>query len=331
MYYHYGMLVAVLCGATAVGKSALAMRLAEANGFSIISADSRQIYRGLEIGTGAPPAAERASVPHHLVGSLDPAQAFSPREYPVHVHRILSAHPETPFLIVGGTGLYLKELLFPSPFDRGPTPEPIKQQVRERILTEGLSRMHAELLRLDPQGAGSIHPNDAYRIAKRWENLLLTGESYARFTGPPVADPRFRDARLLWLDADREPLYARIDARVEAMAESGWLDEVKRLMVDPSWRSLPAFSSLGYAAMTEVAEGRRNLADAVAQIRKQTRNYAKRQRTFFRHQLPGAERWDADSLREALEGCGWKWNAFRESGRTGPIGAGSAVRSGPDP
>src|SRR5690606_12559225 len=172
--YHYGMLVAVLCGATAIGKSALALELAKANGFEILSADSRQIYRGLEIGTGAPTSAEKASVPHHLTGFVDPAETFSPREYPAHVHRLLDARPGTRFLLVGGTGLYLKELLFPSPFDRGPTPENVKAEVQERIRKEGLPALHAELLRLDPEGARALHPNDGYRIAKRLENLLLT-------------------------------------------------------------------------------------------------------------------------------------------------------------
>jgi tRNA dimethylallyltransferase len=315
MYYHYGMLAAVLCGATATGKSALALRLAEANGFEILSADSRQMYKGLEVGTGAPTAAEKARVPHHLVGVLDPARAFSPREYPSHAHRILDARPEARFLLVGGTGLYLKELLFPSPFDRGPTPEPIRQQVQERIRAEGLPRMHAELLRLDPEGAAGIHPNDAYRIAKRCENLLLTGESYTRLTGPLTPDPRFAGAPVLWLDTDREALYVRIDARVEAMVQNGWLDETRRLMQDPAWRTLPAFSSLGYAAMTDVAEGKLDLKTAVASIQKQTRNYAKRQRTFFRHQIPGAIRWDIDALRQALDRCEWSWEAFLESGQ----------------
>ncbi|HKP97519.1 MAG TPA: tRNA (adenosine(37)-N6)-dimethylallyltransferase MiaA [Fibrobacteria bacterium] len=317
------MLVAVLCGATAAGKSALALRLAEANGFEILSADSRQIYRGLEIGTGAPTAAEKARVPHHLVGTVDPAYGFSPREYPSHAHRILDARPDARFLIVGGTGLYLKELLYPSPFDRGPTPEPIKLRVRERLRAEGPAALHAELLRLDPEGAASIHPNDAYRIAKRWENLLLTGQSYARFTGPPVPDPRFQGVPVLWLDAERDPLYRRIDARVEAMVRGGWPEETRRLMENPAWRTLPAFSSLGYAEMTDVAEGKLGLEAAIAAIQKQTRNYAKRQRTFFRHQLPAARRFDADALREAFARRAWSWDAFLKSGQIPGNGRGS--------
>src|SRR4051812_28650263 len=134
------MVVGIICGATATGKSALALRLAQANGFEIIAADSRQIYRGFEAGTNAPTEAEKALVKHHLTGFLDPAQAFSPREYPSHVHALMharhAAESERRFLIVGGTGLYLKELLYPSPFDRGPTPDAIKQKVQEKLAAE---------------------------------------------------------------------------------------------------------------------------------------------------------------------------------------------------
>ncbi len=304
------MLVAVLCGATAVGKSALALRLAQANGFEIISADSRQIYRGLGIGTGAPSAAERVAVPHHLVGICDPSEPFSPRMYPPLVHALLEAQPGKRFLLVGGTGLYLKELLFPSPFDRGPTPDAIKAQVQDRLRVEGLASMYAELARLDPEAAASVHPNDAYRIAKRWENLLLMGESYTKLTGPVTRDPRYAATPIVWVDAEREELYRRIDARVEAMAKYGWVDEARRLAADPAWRSSPGCSSLGYAEMTDVAEGKIDLRAAVAAIQQRSRNYAKRQGTFFSRQLPGALRWDCAALESLCASVDWRWEAL---------------------
>jgi tRNA dimethylallyltransferase len=302
------MIAAVLCGATAVGKSALALRLARANGFEIISADSRQIYRGLEVGTGAPTAAERAAVLHHLIGFAEPDLSFSPRAYPPLVHALLEARPDARFLVVGGTGLYLKELIFPSPIDRGPTPDAIKAEVQERLRLKGPAHMHAELAEADPEAAAVVHPNDAYRIAKRWENLLLMGGSYTALTGPVVRDSRFAAVPILWVDAEREPLYARIDARVEAMAKGGWAEEARRLAADPGWKDSPAASSLGYAEMTEVVEGRMDPAGAVAAIQKRTRNYAKRQVTFFRRQLPGAIRWDIAALTAECEACGWNWD-----------------------
>ena len=301
------MIVAVLCGATAIGKSALALRLARANGFEILSADSRQIYRGLEVGTGAPTAAERAAVPHHLIGFAEPDLSFSPRAYPPLVHALLEAKPDARFLLVGGTGLYLKELIFPSPIDRGPTPDAIKEEVQERLRMKGSALLHAELAEADPEAAASVHPNDAYRIAKRWENLLLMGESYTALTGPVERDPRFAEVPILWVDAEREALYARIDARVEAMVKGGWAEEARRLAADPGWKESPAASSLGYLEMTEVAEGRLDPASAITAIQKRTRNYAKRQVTFFRRQLPGAIRWDSAALAAECEACGWDW------------------------
>lgn len=304
------MVVAILGGATAVGKSALALRLAEANGFEIIAADSRQIYRGLSVGTGAPTPAETARVPHHLVSFLDASQAFSHREFPARVHALLAERADKDFLIVGGTGLYLKELLYPAARDRGPTPEPIRNAVQERLAREGSVALHAELSRLDPESLLGVHPNDAYRVAKRWENHLITGEGYSGFAGAPGLDPSFAGVPMLWMDRDRETLYSRIDARVQEMASSGWLEEVGGLMTLRDWRDLPAMSSLGYREMADVVEGRSGFAEAVQAIRKKTRNYAKRQTTFFRHQFPTARRWDAAALGAALEGSGWNWPAF---------------------
>jgi tRNA dimethylallyltransferase len=301
------MLIAALCGATAVGKSAVALRLARANGFEIISADSRQIYRGLAVGTGAPTEAERAAVPHHLIGIAEPSQAFSPRAYPPLAHAVLEARPDARFLVVGGTGLYLKELFFPSPFDRGPTPEAIKDEVQARLRARGAPALHAELAAADPEAAAAVHPNDAYRIAKRWENLLMMGESYTRLAGPAVRDPRLVDVPILWLDRERDDLYRRIDARVEEMLRSGWAEEARALSADPAWRSMPAFSSLGYAEMTDVAEGRLAPNVALEAIRKRTRNYAKRQGTFFRGQLPGAIRWDCAAFEALCESAHWRW------------------------
>jgi tRNA dimethylallyltransferase len=305
------MIAGMLAGPTAVGKSALALRLAEANGWELIAADSRQMYRGLRIGTGAPTDAELARVPHHLVGVLDPGEAISHREYPARVRAVLAARPDARFLVVGGTGLYLKELLYPAARDRGPTPEPVRQAVRARLEKEGPAALHAELSRLDPDSLRGVHPNDAYRIARRWENHLLTGEGYAGFAAPPVPDPAFAGVPVLWMDEDRDVLYRRIDARVGEMARSGWLEEVRALMTRPGWRDFPALSSLGYREMAAVAEGVLPLEAALADIRRQTRKYAKRQLTFFRHQFPTAERWETARLTAALDASGWDWERFR--------------------
>lgn len=306
------MVVAILCGATAVGKSALALRMAEANGFEIIAADSRQIYRGLSVGTGAPTPAETAKVPHHLVSFLDPSQSFSPREYPARVHALLAERPDTDFLIVGGTGLYLKELLYPAARDRGPTPEPIRSAVQERLAREGSAALHAELSLLDPESLVGVHPNDAYRVAKRWENHLITGEGYAGFAGAPSLDTRFVGVPILWMDDEKTALYERIDRRVVEMIRAGWLEEIRTLMARQEWRDFPAMSSLGYREMAEVVQGGKTLAQVQGEIQKKTRKYAKRQVTFFRHQFPTALPWSPAGLEAALGSSGWRWDRFRE-------------------
>jgi tRNA dimethylallyltransferase len=257
-------------------------------------------------------------VPHHLFGILGPEQAFSPRAYPPLVHALLEARPDGRFLIVGGTGLYLKELFYPSPFDRGPTPEAVKAEVQERLRIKGAPALHADLAAVDPEAAAAVHPNDAYRIAKRWENLILMGESYTRFAGPTLRDPRFAEVPIICLDREREDLYRRIDARVEAMMHAGWIEEARALAADPAWRASPAYSSLGYAEMTDAAEGRLPPADALESIRKRTRNYAKRQRTFFRRQLPGTLPWDADAFTALCESCGWLWDSVAARIKTAP-------------
>ena len=185
----------------------------------------------------------------------------------------------------------------------------MKEEVQRRLREKGPAALHAELAAADPESAAAVHPNDAYRIAKRWENLLLMGESYARLAGPPVRDPRYADAPIVWIDREREDLYRRIDARVEAMMRAGWIEEARALAAGPAWRGSPAASSLGYAEMTDVAEGRSSPADALAAVKHRTRNYAKRQRTFFRRQLPGTIRWEAEAFAALCEACAWRWEA----------------------
>ncbi len=301
------MISCVLCGPTASGKSSLAFRLAKANGFEIICADSRQIYRGMELGTNAPDTKEKI-IPHHLLGFLNPAEHYSPRTYARDVHILLEKNPQTNFLLVGGTGLYIKELLFPSPFDRGATPENIRLEAKAKLTQQGLAHWHGELVKVDPEGMRKVHANDTYRILQRLENQLMqAGKSYTEFTGPALADPRFENTALIALEMDRQKLYDRIDARVEIMLQAGWIDEVKTLMQMPDWENLPAHNSLGYGELTLVLQGKMDQAEAIRRISKQPRNYAKRQSTFFRKHFPAAQLWDVAALESTLEACRWDW------------------------
>jgi tRNA dimethylallyltransferase len=161
---------AVLAGPTASGKTALALRWAAARGLEILSADSRQLYRGMAIGTGAPSEEHLRGTPHHLIGCVDPDEAFSPRRFRDAAQAVVAGRPDAGFLVVGGTGLYLREWMFPGSEERGETPRAAREAAAAAIAERGLAAVHAELVEKDPEGMRRVDPNDAYRVQKRLEN-----------------------------------------------------------------------------------------------------------------------------------------------------------------
>jgi len=301
---------AILAGPTASGKTALAVRWAAARGFSVISADSRQLYREFVIGTGTPSDAERAGVPHHLLEVLDPRESYSPRRYAAAAQEIVEAHPETTFLVVGGTGLYLREWMYPGAEDRGETPREIRDAAAARIAAalrtdEGLEPLHAELTALDPAGMRCVDPNDTYRITKRLENWLHTGRSYAAPKPEEPLNPSFDGVPLLWLEPERKALHGRIAARAQAMFAAGWVDEVMRLKDVYEPLRTPAFNAIGYREIAESLARGKDPVLTLDTVVARTRQYAKKQMTFLRHQFPRAVAWDPDALARALEESGW--------------------------
>ena len=297
-------IVAILGGPTASGKTALALRWAKAKNLEIISADSRQNYRGFCIGTGAPTEKETAHIPHHLTGFLDPQENFSPKSFRTAVVEILATHPETNFLLVGGTGLYIKELLYGGT-SRGETPPEIRTQAEKEISVKGLSAVYAELLAKDPEGMDRVDARDKHRIQMRLENQILTGRPFRDFAFSKTIDARFENVPVFWLDPTRETLHANIADRIRNMAAQGWLDEVRSLLErhDPS--TAPAFNALGYRELAEVARGKASLSGTWEDIAQRTRQYAKRQTTFFRHQIPGARSASPEALETALQQADW--------------------------
>jgi tRNA dimethylallyltransferase len=308
-------LVALLGGPTASGKSALALRWARARGLEIISADSRQLYRGFSIGTGAPTLDERAEVPHHLVGCADPREPFSPQRFRAEAASLLASRPESRFLVVGGTGLYLKEWMFPSAHDRGETPPQIRAAAERELAERGAAAVHADLSALDPGGMEGVAPQDRYRLQKRLENWRFTGKSYARGNGNARPDAAFDGVPFAWLDPARDVLHARIEARVRAMFAQGWIDEVRGLLraYDPA--TTAAFNALGYREIAEALAADPALASTpsealVEKVLARTRQYAKKQTTFFRHQFsttsgPMARAFSPEDLAGRLESFGW--------------------------
>ena len=278
----------LIAGPTASGKSALALRLAEELGGTIINADSMQVYRDLRIITARPTPQDEARVPHLLYGHVDAAENYSVGRWCVDAAAALAAVERAGRLpvVVGGTGLYFKALT------RGlaavpPIPAAVRSAVRSRLAAEGATPLYAELRDRDPAAARRLMPGDRVRIARALEVVTATGRSLTDWHAEgmkPALDPD--RAIKVFLDVDRAELYRRIDARFDAMLAAGVLEEVRALdrrALDPA---LPAMKAHGVPWLIRHLAGEIDLATAVAAAKRDTRRYTKRQATWFRHQLP---------------------------------------------
>jgi tRNA dimethylallyltransferase len=281
----------LIAGPTASGKSALALALAQRTGGTIINTDSMQVYRDLRFLTARPTLDEEARVPHRLYGYVDAGVNFSAGAWVADAAKALAvarADGRLP-IFVGGSGLYFKALT------RGlsavpPIPPEIRCEVRARLDRDGVEALHAELARRDPLSAERLKPRDRTRIARALEVVEATGRSlhdWHREGLPPLLPTDTFDA--LFLAPEREALYARIDARFTAMLESGALDEVAVLAARGLDPLLPALKAHGVPALIRHLKGEIALEEAADIGRADTRHYAKRQFTWFRHQLPEFE------------------------------------------
>ncbi len=278
----------LIAGPTASGKSALAIRIARAIGGTVVNADSMQVYRDLRALTARPTADEEADVPHRLYGHVDAAVNYSAGAYVTDAAQILAearAAGRVP-VFVGGTGLYFKALtqgLSAIPV----IPDEVRDGVRQRLETEGVQALHATLAARDPASAERLSPRDRSRVARALEVVEATGRTLGDWhseTLPPLLPAGGYDA--VFLDPDRDELYTRIDSRFGAMLDAGALDEVAALRdrhLDPL---LPAMKAHGVPALIRHLNGEIGLDEAAAVGRADTRHYAKRQFTWFRHQLP---------------------------------------------
>lgn len=271
--------VRIICGPTGAGKSAIAMRLAESHGALIISADSRQIYRHFDIGTAKPSVVDRAAVPHRAIDVADPTERYSAARWAESAHGWMDEAMRlgrTP-VVVGGTGFYLRALT--DPLFEPPDLDPGRRTALERVLpsipTESLRRWCE---RLDPERA---HLGRT-QLIRSIETALLTGHRLSDLHRTRARAPRVR-ARYLVVDPGPR-LGPRIERRFEAMMAAGWAEEVAVLMRDVP-REAPAWKASGYLVMRAMVEGQVSLADARERVLIETRQYAKRQRTWFRHQL----------------------------------------------
>ena len=277
----------LIAGPTASGKSALALAVAEQLDGVIINADSMQIYRDLRTLTARPSPDEEARVPHRLYGHVDAALDYSVGRYVTEAADALAhtARDSKLPIFVGGTGLYFKALT------RGlaampPIPAPVRQAVRERLAAEGPEALYAELAQADARSAARLKPTDRQRIARALEVVLATGRPLSDWHAEKTA-PLLDPAQIvkLFVSPDRAELYARIDARFDAMLTAGALDEVKQLATRQLDPQLPAMKAHGVPWLIRHLEGGITLEEASLQAKLDVRHYAKRQYTWFRHQL----------------------------------------------
>ncbi len=299
-----------LAGPTACGKTKTGLSLAEKLGAEILSLDSMAIYRGMDIGTAKPTVAERQQILHHLLDLADPSEDFSVASYLAHaeaaVQDILTRN-RVP-LFVGGTGLYLRSLLR-GLFD-GPGSDPVIRSALEAEAARiGGQALHDRLAQLDPSTAARLHPNDQRRIIRALEVAQLTGRALSSFHEQAAAPHGERPAHVYWLSPPREWLYGRIDQRVDQMMSNGLLAETERLLTNPNGLGRTARQALGYREILEHLAGKRSLPDTIALIKQRTRQFAKRQLTWFRNleechpiEITGAE--SAEQLADRITAAG---------------------------
>jgi tRNA dimethylallyltransferase len=279
--------IAVIAGPTGVGKSAFALGLAARLGLEIVSADSRQVYRYLDVGTAKPTPEERARVRHHLADYVEPDEPYSVARYRDDGEAVLAglAARSRAALVVGGSGHYIQALVDRIEPPRV-APQPRLRAELERLATEhGAATLHAQLAAADPQAARTIPPENIRRVVRALEVIRVTGRPFSKI-GRRRREPR--QALRLALTMDREALYRRADARVDGMIEAGWLDEVRALLERGYDPSLPALSSTGYCELIAHLRGELSLSDAVQRTKWATHAYIRRQYVWLRRQ-PGFE------------------------------------------
>jgi tRNA dimethylallyltransferase len=278
----------LIAGPTASGKSALALHFAEKIGGTVINTDSMQVYTDLRVLTARPSVDEEARAPHRLYGHVDAAVNYSAGSFVIDAAAALAearAQRRVP-IFVGGTGLYFKAIT------RGLSAVPqipveVREAVRDRLERNGVEALHAELAQRDPVSAARLKPRDRTRIARALEVVEATGRALTDWHSegqPPVLMPGQFHA--LFLAPEREALYARVDARFEAMLKAGALEEVARLAARQLDPLLPAMKAHGVPPLMRHLNGEISLQEAAEIGCADTRHYAKRQFTWFRHQLP---------------------------------------------
>jgi len=274
--------IVIICGPTGIGKTSVAIDIAGSVNGEIISADSMQIYKYMDIGTAKPTIEEQSRVRHHLIDIVDPDENFDAAKFSKRAHEKIAelyTRGIAP-LLVGGTGLYIKALAH-GLFDADAANLDIRKRLKKEAVISGTGVLHKRLTACDPDAAGRIHPNDTYRIIRALEMVEATGKTISKHQ----EDHGFTDKRYvvikIGLKMERKVLYDRINKRVDAMIEKGLVDEVKCLLDRGYSENLKSMQSIGYRHIVDFIKGRLSWDETLRTIKRDTRRYAKRQMTWF--------------------------------------------------
>lgn len=274
----------VLAGPTASGKSAVGLELAKRLDAEILSLDSMAIYRGMDVGTAKPSADDRRIVPHHLIDLVDPNEHFSVTDYlkvADEVCRDILSRRRVP-LFVGGTGLYLRSLLR-GVFEGPGASSAIRERLEREAETLGSEALHDRLRSLDPPRAAKVHPNDLRRIVRALEVIEVGGRPMSELQLHPPLPVAQRPRHVYWLSPPREWLYRRIEQRVDRMFADGLVEETRTLRDRFGALSSTALQAIGYREVVEHLEGQHSFDETIELIKRHTRQFAKRQHTWFRN------------------------------------------------
>lgn len=275
----------VIIGPTAVGKTKLSIEMAKQYNGEIISGDSMQIYRGMDIGTAKVTKNEMDGIPHYLIDIKEPSENFSVAEFQHLVRdRIneIAKKGKLP-IIVGGTGLYIQSVIYDYQFSDVPGNEAFRHKLEEKVKEIGNEALYKELQEVDPESAAQIHPNNVRRVIRALEIFHLTGKTMHEFQSTQQRDLLYNTA-LVGLTMDREKLYERINTRVDLMLDEGLLKEVTGLH-QQGLRGCQSVQAIGYKEIYDYLDGKIPLEEAVENLKQNSRRYAKRQLTWFRNKM----------------------------------------------
>ncbi len=297
----------VISGPTACGKTAVSIELAKSIGGEIVSADSMQVYRGMDIGTAKIMPDEMQGIPHYLIDEFDPDEDFNVAKFQQRAKKYISdiiSRGKMP-IVAGGTGFYINALVYDNDFAKEDEESEIRRRLQEEAEQNGAEHMHDILKEIDPESAEKIHKNNVKKVIRAIEFYRLNGKKISTHNAEEKQRETAYDVKIFVLDMSRDRLYERIEKRIDIMLEQGLVKEVESLLEKYS-PSLVSMQGLGYKEFVPYFKGECSLEEAVYNLKISTRHFAKRQLTWFRHQCPQAiwvdmDKYNADTAAEFIK------------------------------